>query len=126
MKFGPRDSRLPVKAAWRVSDPMVSANCGAPPILTSWSKPICTVITSPAMNAPAAPCPLPTMVRLLTTGATGAAPFTTKAAASATAWVPRASAAALPAPSAIVPPFSVSAAAPTAMPFASRSALTTG
>ena len=106
---------------------MVSANCTAPETKIAESNSTSTWITSPAMKERPAPwaAPSPISVTLVTTGAAGAAPFTMKAAASATAWGPRASAAALPAPSAIVPPFSASAEAPTAMPFASRSALTT-
>ena len=75
------------------------------------------------MKAPAAPLPAPERVTPVTVGATASAagPSTMKAASRAIAWVPRPSAAALPAASAIEPPFSASAEAPTPIPSGSVS-----
>ena len=79
------------------------------------------------MKVPLAPCPLPESETPATVGATAsvAAPFTVKPLWSPRAWVPRSSVAALPTRSRIVPPFSPSAEAPTAMPFESVSPETT-
>ena len=83
-------------------------------------------ITSAAMKAPLAPCPIPDADTPTTVGATvsAALPFTT-AAPSVIAWEPRPSEAAFPASSRIVPSFSASAAAPMLNPLLSASAATT-
>ena len=75
------------------------------------------------MKTPFDPCPVPESAAPVTAGAEASAadPATGKAAAFATAWAPRPSAASPPAASRMAPPFRVSAEAPTPMPFASAS-----
>ena len=79
------------------------------------------------MKTPPEPRPVPETVTPVTVGAVASAalPFTSKSASSPRAWVPRPSVALLFAASRIVPPFRVSAEAPTETPFASASAETT-
>ena len=79
------------------------------------------------MKTPPAPCAEPESAFPVTAGArpSAADPFTVKALSAARAWVPRPSAASLDAASLIVPLFSPSAEAATAIPFASVSAATT-
>ena len=103
---------------WAVGDPLTT---------TGSEKRTAHTITSPARNAPPAPEPVPSGVTETTVGPTPSAapPFTVKPPSFATAWLPRPSAAALPAPSRIVPPFSESAEAPTEIPSESASPLTT-
>ena len=78
---------------------------------------------SPAVKTPPAPLPNPPGVtERIRGGAVSASdPFTGKAAAAVSAWVPRPSAAAFPAASAIDPPSRVSAEAPTPIPSESES-----
>ena len=113
--------------ACRVALPMLSATCGVPVTVTGSLKPTVTSITSSAMKRPSAPCPVPESETPVTVGATwsAAAPFTVKPLWSPSAWVPRSRVAALPAASAMAPPFRPSAEAPTAIPLESVSALTT-
>ena len=102
---------------------MVNSTCGVPMTEAASLKETVTAITSPAMKRPSEPCPTPESETPVTTGpiASAAAPFTAKFVASVIAWVPKPRAALLPAASRIVPPFSVSAEAPTEIPFASVS-----
>ena len=77
------------------------------------------------MKAPFAPCPIPESATPVTLGpsASAALPFTTKFAASVTAWAPRSRFAAfgVAAPSTMAPLFSSSAEAPMLIPFESVS-----
>ena len=106
---------------------MVRATCGVPTTVTVSLNATVAAMASPAMKTPLAPRGVPDSVRPATVGTMTSvpSPSTVKSESSAIAWVPRPSAALLPAASAIVPPFSPSAEAPTATPFASWSALTT-
>ena len=103
---------------------MVNSTCGVPPTVTGSLKSTVTSMASPAMKAPPAPCApgagaervSPVTVGTTTSARAGC----TNQEPEATACVPRPSAAELPAPSAIVPPFSASAEAPmTRLPFGS-------
>ena len=106
---------------------MVSSTCGVPVTVTASWKVTVAVMGSPARKTPFAAVPVPESEKPVTLGTTmsAALPFTVKAESSPRAWVPRASVALLPPASAIVPPFRVSAEAPTLTPSASVSAATT-
>ena len=103
---------------------MVRATCGAPVTVTVSSNATSTVIRSPSMKAPSDLFPRPDSVTPATVGpavSAAAFPLTVKSASFVTAWVPRPSAALLPAASRMVPPFRASAAAATLMPSGSAS-----
>ena len=107
--------------------PMVSLAMGVPVTVTGSSYSTTTPIRSPAMKAPPAPVPVPESERPVTAGERPSepSPSTRKELSLLTACVPRPSAAALPARSAMLPEFSPSAEAPTLMPSASSSAAAT-
>ena len=106
---------------------MVRATCGVPVTVAASSNSTVTSISSPAMKTPFAPSAAPASETPVTAGPTssGQGPNTAPSGESVTAWRPRSNSAALPAASAIDPPFSASAEAPTLSPFVSRSSLTT-
>ena len=106
--------------------PTASVTRGVPVTVTSSSNSTVTSISSPARKTPPAPRAVPETVTPVTVGATtsAAAAFTTMSP-SVIAWLPRSSVASLLAASRIVPPFSVSAAAPTLTPSVSVSPFTT-
>ena len=107
---------------------MTTANCGVPVTVTVSLNRTAASRSSPCRKTPPAPCARPERVSPATVGATvsDTLPSTT-APPSATAWVPRASAAALALAerSVIVPPFRVSAPAATSTPSGSASAAAT-
>ena len=103
--------------------PTVSATCGVPVTVAASSKSTVTRISSPARKTPRSADPVPERDTPVTAGprVSAALPLTVKSARSRSACVPRPSAAALPAASAIAAPFRVSAEAVTLIPFASVS-----
>ena len=94
--------------------PTPSASCGLPVTVTGIWKPTCTEIVSSAVYVLSAPASL--AITTASTAGTVVAPSTLWAAAFAIAFAPSPSAAFVPVPLRIVPPFSVSAPAATLIP----------
>ena len=111
----------------RVGKKSVIRGVPPPPTVTRSLNSTVSRIRSPATKTPSGPVPVPESATPVTVGATAstAEPFTVNPLSFATAWVPRPSAAALPAASRIVPPFSPSAVRAAPTPFVSVSPATT-
>ena len=116
---------MPSRAGER-PPPSVNRSFGVPVTSTGSEKRTSTRIASPGRKVPPPPLPLPESRTRVTDGArVSEPPPSTTTSPFVIAWVPRPSAALLPAASAIVPPFSVSAEVPMLIPSASASAATT-
>ena len=112
--------------------PTVRATCGVPVTVTRSLNSTVTVTASPARKTPFPPLPRPESVTPATTGLEVSVwePSTMMSGSSVTAWSPSRFGKVMescrrPPASAIVPPFRVSAEAPTLTPFTSESEATT-